>query len=114
MSKRPNQSSFKRRDQYPVQSAQEEQEEQVLAQQDEPEDLVEKSITQFFDQLFAVSLDNATLEQAREAFQPTVAEIKKLDVDAQQATIRALDFFVGRVKQSIEPVLIEWYRTFKK
>ncbi len=113
MSKRPNQSSFKRRDQYPVTTVQE-PEVQETPSESSSVDLIERSINQFFEQLFAVSMDDATLAQARESFRPVVAEIKQLDADGREVTIRALDFFVGRVKQSIEPVLVEWYLAFKK
>lgn len=77
------------------------------------EAIIEKGITLLFQQLFMVSLDEVSLEDLPQAFREYASQVKALPAEDKVAVVRAIDFFVGRVRQGIEPVLLEWYRELK-
>lgn len=80
----------------------------------EDQSITEWAIRTFFDQLFKVAIDEVPLEQALANFRVVSEEINSLDPDDRQQVIHQVDTFVGRVRQELEPVLTQWYRSFRQ
>lgn len=76
-------------------------------------EMTEKGITLLFQHLFMVSLDEVQLDSLPEAFKEYATAVKSMDADDKVEVIRSIDFFVGRVRQGIEPVLFAWYTALK-
>lgn len=64
----------------------------------------------FLKTLVDVSVEEITLEAAQASFKATADTLKELDKDEREYVIRRLDFLVGRLKNSLEPVLAAWYK----
>lgn len=73
------------------------------------DELLQWAIRTFFDTLFKRSTDSITDAQAVAAFQLVVTSVSHLSADDRTELIRDMDFFVGRIKSHIEPVLTLWY-----
>lgn len=74
------------------------------------DDLLQWAIRTFFETLFKKATDTITDAQVVEAFKVVVEQVVRLNADERTELIRDMDFFVGRIKANIEPVLCLWYR----
>lgn len=77
------------------------------------EDILHWAIRTFFDQLFKVSVDDVSLSQVNANFATVASHIKSLHPDDRADLLKQTDLFVGRVRQHLEPVLLEWYKANK-
>lgn len=97
---------FKRKDQQPGTAADAPATNPAVAD----EDILHWSVRTFFDQLFKVSVDDVSIEQARSNFALVASHIKALSQEDRAEVLKQTDFFVGRVRANLEPVLVEWYK----
>lgn len=74
-----------------------------------PEAFIEEGVNLLFQSLFGVSLDEAPIDSLPRIFEDFATRVKALPQDDKEQVLRGIDFFVGRVKHGIEPVLREWY-----
>lgn len=74
------------------------------------DELLQWAIRTFFDTLFKRSTDSITEEQALDSFKLVASSVAALSADDRTELVRDMDFFVGRIKSHIEPVLDIWYR----